>query len=71
MRMTYIIFALLAFVANESSGARILGLFPFNAKSHSIMTNAIIAELAKRGHQVKLLLLIIGIYSYIILNKLN
>lgn len=34
------------------SAYRILGVFPFNAKSHNIVFEALMKGLAKRGHQV-------------------
>jgi hypothetical protein len=33
-------------------GARILGLFPFPAKSHLIVQKALMLELARRGHEI-------------------
>lgn len=35
-----------------SNGARILGVFTVNSKSHSIMINAILEELLIRGNEV-------------------
>jgi glucuronosyltransferase len=35
-----------------SHGARILGVFPFPAKSHMIIPRVLMLELAGRGHQV-------------------
>jgi glucuronosyltransferase len=35
-----------------STGAKILGIFPFQGKSHFIMASALLQELAKRGHDV-------------------
>lgn len=52
MRLTLICIALLALVLKMTSGARILGLFPFGGKSHSIVINAVVSELSKRGHKV-------------------
>lgn len=37
---------------HHSSGAKILGLFVLNTKSHSLMINTILKELIARGHQV-------------------
>lgn len=37
---------------NESSCYRILGIFPFNAKSHMMMFEQLMKGLARRGHQV-------------------
>ncbi|KAJ9601560.1 hypothetical protein L9F63_000303 [Diploptera punctata] len=39
----------------QSHGAKILGLFPFPARSHLIVQKALMVELAKRGHQVTIL----------------
>jgi glucuronosyltransferase len=33
-------------------GARILGIFPFPARSHHIVHKALMLELARRGHEV-------------------
>ena len=38
-----------------SDAARILGIFPLPAKSHSVMTEALMRGLAARGHQVDVL----------------
>jgi hypothetical protein len=35
-----------------STGAKILGIFPFHAKSHSFVASAFLRELASRGHDV-------------------
>jgi glucuronosyltransferase len=35
-----------------SHGARILGVFPFPAKSHMIIQRVLMLELASRGHHV-------------------
>jgi glucuronosyltransferase len=35
-----------------SHGARILGVFPFPARSHLIVHKALMLELARRGHEV-------------------
>ena len=35
-----------------SIGAKILGIFPFHAKSHSFVASALLRELANRGHDV-------------------
>lgn len=50
MLLTY-----LCWVLKVTHGAKILGLFPLNVKSHSIMTNSIVKELIARGHQVRIL----------------
>lgn len=47
-------FILLAISLQLTNGARILGVFPFNMKSHSIMINAIVEELIARGHHVSI-----------------
>ena len=39
-------------VVTGSHGARILGVFPFPAKSHMIVQRVLMLELAGRGHQV-------------------
>ena len=39
-------------VVTGSHGARILGVFPFSAKSHMIVPRVLMLELAGRGHQV-------------------
>lgn len=39
-------------ISSETNGARILGLFPLNGKSHFIMCEQLMKALAKRGHQV-------------------
>lgn len=52
MRLIWIVVLILATLVNDSLGAKILGLFPLNAKSHSIMINAVLEELIARGHQV-------------------
>lgn len=53
MKLLAFIVTLVAFRVNLGESARILGLFPVNIKSHSIMINAIQKELIARGHQVK------------------
>jgi glucuronosyltransferase len=35
-----------------SIGAKILGIYPFQARSHSFVVTALMVELAKRGHEV-------------------
>lgn len=39
-------------VVYKTTGSKILALFPYPLKSHFIMFNALLVELAKRGHQV-------------------
>jgi len=35
-----------------STGAKVLGIFPFQGKSHFIVASALLRELANRGHDV-------------------
>jgi glucuronosyltransferase len=35
-----------------STGAKILGIFPFHAKSHFFVASTLLRELANRGHEV-------------------
>lgn len=51
------ILTLLCFTINLSiSGSyRILGVFPFNGKSHDVMNRALMIGLAKRNHQVEVI----------------
>nr|CAD7203160.1 unnamed protein product [Timema douglasi] len=44
--------AVLFIIATSSQGARILGLFPVPARSHIIVFEPLMKELAARGHQV-------------------
>ena len=37
---------------SETDGARILGIFPLNGKSHFVMCEQLMKTLAKKGHQV-------------------
>lgn len=46
-----IFFAILA-CDQIANGSRILGVFPLHGKSHWIMQEALMRELARRGHQV-------------------
>ncbi|XP_069697453.1 UDP-glycosyltransferase UGT5-like [Periplaneta americana] len=39
-------------LATQGHGAKILGLFPFPARSHLIVQKALMKELARRGHEV-------------------
>lgn len=52
MHLMWILGSLLVTVVHLSRCAKILGLFPMNFKSHSIMINTILEELIARGHQV-------------------
>lgn len=52
MKLVLIVIINLSIGFRCSNGARILGVFPLNSKSHSIMINAIVKELTVRGHQV-------------------
>ena len=47
-------FSLFFIISNfkTSNSYKILGVFPFNGKSHSMMFEPVMKELAKRGHQV-------------------
>lgn len=48
-----VILNLLCFICFERcSGHRILGVFPFNARSHMMMFEQLMKSLARRGHQV-------------------
>ena len=49
MRLTIISFLIILCVCD---GYRILGIFPFNAKSHFMMYGEIMKGLARKGHQV-------------------
>lgn len=51
-RLTVIIIVAILSSCTVNS-ARILGLFVFPGKSHGMMTNTLIVELARRGHEVK------------------
>jgi glucuronosyltransferase len=46
----FLVLALLPVALND--GARILGMFPFPARSHLIVHKALMFELAKRGHEI-------------------
>jgi glucuronosyltransferase len=39
-------------IFHASIGVKILGIFPFQAKSHTFVATALMLELAKRGHEV-------------------
>lgn len=39
-------------LGNQTNAARILGVFPYPSRSHSILGQALFTELAKRGHDV-------------------
>ncbi|XP_001600831.2 UDP-glucuronosyltransferase 2C1-like [Nasonia vitripennis] len=53
MLLTRLVFALsITALLSVCSAYRILGVFPFNAKSHNIVFEALMKGLAKRGHQV-------------------
>lgn len=47
-----LIFGAFALLVGSIESARILGVFPFPSKSHSILGQPIFVELAKRGHEV-------------------
>jgi UDP:flavonoid glycosyltransferase YjiC (YdhE family) len=42
-------------ILHTSTGAKILGIFPFHARSHTFVSTALMLELAKRGHEVTVL----------------
>ncbi|XP_017771391.1 PREDICTED: UDP-glucuronosyltransferase 2C1-like [Nicrophorus vespilloides] len=46
---------LLIFAATAANGARILGVFPFPSRSHTILGSALLRELASRGHEVTMI----------------
>lgn len=54
MKLAQVILGILPIICwlAPTEGARILGVFPFPAKSHYIVSSAVIAELARRGHEV-------------------
>lgn len=43
---------LIAFVTQDARCAKILGVFPYPSRSHSILGQALFTELAQRGHDV-------------------
>lgn len=52
----FAVFALICcFAFQESDGAKILGVFPYPSRSHSILGQALFTELAQRGHDVTFL----------------
>jgi hypothetical protein len=51
MSLPWLVMLVLLLVA-QSHGARILGVFPFPARSHLIVHKALMFELARRGHQI-------------------
>ncbi|XP_065216414.1 UDP-glycosyltransferase UGT5-like [Planococcus citri] len=53
VKRTFVVFAaLLSVLVIESRCSNILGVFPFGIKSHYIMFQSIMTELARRGHNV-------------------
>lgn len=50
--MRFQILILILILCVMSDGYRILGIFPFNAKSHFMMYGELMKGLAKKGHQV-------------------
>jgi glucuronosyltransferase len=46
------IFVVCSLIIQNVSGAKILGVFAFPSKSHSMMLQPIMKELANKGHQV-------------------
>lgn len=56
MKFLYILFVFLcAHINNDVESAKILGVFPYPSKSHSILGQALFNELAKRGHDITFL----------------
>jgi glucuronosyltransferase len=51
----YFGFLLSIFISYGAHGAKILGIFPFFAKSHFAVSSVLFKELANRGHQVTVL----------------
>ena len=51
-KMKFFIFLIFTYFASEANGAKILGVFPFPSKSHSILGQALFVELSNRGHEV-------------------
>ena len=48
----FILAGLFLQILHLSTGAKILGIFPFQGKSHCILASALLRELANRGHDV-------------------
>jgi UDP-N-acetylglucosamine:LPS N-acetylglucosamine transferase len=42
-------------IFHASIAAKILGIYPFQARSHAFVATALMVELAKRGHEVTVL----------------
>lgn len=50
---SFTVIAIIAIVTNSgTNGARILGIFPLNGKSHFVMCEQLMKNLAKKGHRV-------------------
>ncbi|XP_069697675.1 UDP-glycosyltransferase UGT5-like [Periplaneta americana] len=54
-RLMYVGAALLVLQSSMSEAAKILSIFPFQAKSHVIVNTALMEELVSRGHEVTVL----------------
>ncbi|XP_021912895.1 UDP-glucuronosyltransferase 2C1-like [Zootermopsis nevadensis] len=52
MSLPWLVTLVLLLLVTQSHGARILGLYPLPSRSHLIVQNALMFELASRGHQV-------------------
>lgn len=52
MNKVYSICALAFLCSALTESARILGVFPYVSRSHSILGHALFRELAERGHEV-------------------
>lgn len=52
MKLRAILLSFLIFCVCDVKCARILGVFPYPSRSHSILGQALFTELAKRGHDV-------------------
>ena len=57
-----VLILLIFYHANDSNGLKILGIFPFNGKSHSVIEIEVMKGLAAKGHQV-------DVYSHYPLKK--
>jgi UDP:flavonoid glycosyltransferase YjiC (YdhE family) len=48
----WLVAAMIVPIFDATIGAKILGIFPFQARSHTFVATALMLELAKRGHEV-------------------
>ena len=55
MRVLTVTSVILLLVSQDVTGARILGLFPYAARSHFYVSSALMEGLARRGHQLVVL----------------